>query len=210
MANELRSDRGSESRKDNRIPIKGGMVQYKESGGGLFAIFKGSSDQYPILNISMRGMRFLTSDTLLKDDKLTFSVGIPMLGGEPLKVDGRVAWVRPSPRYDSNIVGVQFIAMTKESIGRLKNLVAFLGSKIKVKQTVKVLFSEQQRQQPTLWQIARDYNITANILEGSLTDTSTWFVIQVEGEKEEVRKMLDYLKEGGARVIGVPGYSGKK
>jgi hypothetical protein len=199
----------NEHRKDTRIAIKGGMVQYKESGGGLFAIFKGSSDQYPILNISMRGMRFLTADTLLKDDKLTFSVGIPMLGGEPLKVDGRVAWIRPSPRYDSNIIGVQFTAMTKESIGRLKNLVSFLGSKVKVKQTVKVLFSEQQRQQPTLWQIARDYNITVNILEGSLTDTSTWFVLEVEGEKEEVRKMLEYLKEGGARVVGAAGYSGK-
>ncbi|MEW6026733.1 MAG: NIL domain-containing protein [Planctomycetota bacterium] len=196
----------SDKRKDTRIAIKGAMVQYKESGGGLFAIFKGSSDQYPILNISMRGMRFLTADTLVRDDKLTFTVGIPMLGAEPLRADGRVAWVRPSPRYDgNNIVGVQFTAMTKESIGRLKNLVAFLGNKIKVKQTVKVLFSEQQRQQPTLWQIARDYNVTVNILEGSLTDTSTWFVLEIEGEKGEVKKMLEYLKEGGARVVGVSG-----
>lgn len=198
------------NRKDNRIAIKGGVVQYKESGGGLFAIFKGSSDQYPVLNVSMRGMRFLTSDTLLKDDKLTFSVGIPMLGGEPLKVEGRVAWVRPSPRYDSNIVGVQFTSMTKEAVSRLKSLVTFLGSKMKVKQIVRILFSEQQRHQPTLWQIARDFNITANILEGSLTDTTTCFVIEVEGEKEEVLKMLDYLKGGGARVVALPGYSKKK
>jgi len=201
----------NEHRKDTRIPIKGAMVQYKESGGGLFAIFKGSSDQYPILNISTRGLRFLTTDTLLKDDKLTFTVGVPMLGGEPLRADGRVAWVRPSPRYDgNNIVGIQFTAMTKESISRLKNLVAFLGNKVKVKQTVKVLFSEQQRQQPTLWQIARDYNITVNILEGSLTDTSTWFVLEIEGEKAEVKKMLEYLKEGGARVVGVAGNYSKK
>ena len=200
-----------EDRKDTRIPIKGAMVQYKESGGGLFAIFKGSSDQYPILNISMRGMRFLTADTLSKDDKMTFTVGIPMLGGEPLRADGRVAWVRPSPRYDgNNIVGVQFTAMTKESISRLKNLVAFLGNKIKIKQTVRVLFSEQQRQQPTLWQIARDYNITVNILEGSLTDTSTWFVLEIEGEKAEVKHVLEYIRGGGARVVGASGYSGKK
>ncbi|MDI6733849.1 MAG: NIL domain-containing protein [Planctomycetota bacterium] len=194
-----------DKRRDSRIPIKGGMVQYKEAGGGLFAIFKGASEQYPILNISTRGMRFLTADTLSKDDKLSFSVIIPILGGEPLKVDGRVAWVKSSPRFNADIVGVQFTAMTKKSIHRLKNLIEFLGKKIKIKQTVKILFSEQQRQQPTLWQLARDFNVNVNIIDGSLTDVSTWMVLRIEGEKDEVMKVLEYLKEGGARILAVQG-----
>jgi hypothetical protein len=192
-----------EKRRDNRIPIKGGVVQYKEAGGGLFAIFKGSSEQYPILNISMKGIRFLTADILSKNDKLSFTVGIPMLGGEPLRADGRVAWIQPSERYNANIVGVQFTAMTRESIQRLKNLVAFLGSKVRVKHVIKVLFSEHQRQQPTLWQIARDYNVTVNIKQGSMSDVAAWLVIEIEGEREEVKKVLEYLKDGGAKIVTV-------
>jgi hypothetical protein len=200
----------SEHRKDTRIFIKGGMVQYKESSGGLFAIFKGSSEQYPILNISMRGIRFLTTDVLDKNERLTFTIGIPMLGGEPLRADGRVAWIQKSERYKANIVGVQFSAMTKQSIQRLKNLVTFLGSKVKVKQTLKILFSEQQRQQPILWQLARDYNVVVNIKQGTITDHATWLVMEISGEKEEVQHLINYLKQGGSRIVTQSGISVKK
>ncbi|MFH0889382.1 MAG: NIL domain-containing protein [Planctomycetota bacterium] len=198
-----------EHRKDNRIFIKGGVVQYKEAGG-LFAIFKGSSDQYPIINISMRGIRFLTSDTLSKNDKLTFTIGIPMLGGDPLRADGRVAWVRKSERYKANIVGVQFNAMTSASIQRLKNLVSFLGNRVKVKQTIKIMFSEQQRQQPIIWQIARDFDVIVNIKGGAITDQTSWLTMEIEGEREEVQRVLKYFKEGGAKMMAVTGSSVKK
>ncbi|MFH1230743.1 MAG: NIL domain-containing protein [Planctomycetota bacterium] len=199
-----------DNRKDNRIFIKGGMVQYKEAGGGLFAIFKGSSDPYPIMNISMRGIRFLTTDVLSNNARLTFTIEIPMLGGEPLRADGRVAWIQKSDRYKANIIGVQFNAMTKASIQRLKNLVSFLGNRVKVKQTIKILFSEQQRQQPILWQIARDYNVVINIKEGTITDHATWLLMEINGEKEEVQHVLKYLKEGGSRIIAVSASTVKK
>ena len=198
-----------EHRKDNRIFIKGGVVQYKEAGG-LFAIFKGSSDKYPIINISMRGIRFLTTDALIKNDKLTFTIGIPMLGGDPLRADGRVAWIRKSERYKANIVGVQFNAMTNASIQRLKNLVSFLGNRVKVKQTIKILFSEQQRQQPIIWQIARDYDVVVNIKGGTITDQTTWLSMEIEGEREEVQRVLKYFKEGGAKIAPASANSAKK
>jgi hypothetical protein len=199
-----------DNRKDNRIFIKGGVVQYKETGGGLFAIFKGSSDPYPIMNISMRGIRFLTTDVLSKNTRMTFTIEIPMLGGEPLRADGRVAWVQKSDRFKANIVGVQFNAMTKNSIQRLKNLVSFLGNRVKVKQTIKIMFSEQQRQQPILWQIARDYNVVVNIKEGTITDHATWLSMEIEGEREEVGHVIKYFKDGGAKIIAVTGTAVKK
>ncbi|MBI4712607.1 MAG: PilZ domain-containing protein [Planctomycetes bacterium] len=195
-------ERGSEKRKDMRLPIKGGMVQYKESGG-IFALFKGSSDQYPILNLSLRGMRFLTTDSLLSGDKLNFTIGVPTLGGEPLKAEGRVAWVQRSPRYKANVIGVQFVAMTKDSLSRLKNLVSFLGTKMKIKYKVKVYFSEQMRQKATVWELARDFNVSINLLEGSLNDKTTWLTIEIEGEKEEVKRVLEYLKSGGAKLVAI-------
>ena len=188
-----------DKRRGFRFPVKGGVIQYKESGG-LFAFLKGSSDRYPILNISSTGLKFLTTDTLLIGDKLSFTVGIPTLGGEPLNADGRVAWTQYSTRFKANIIGVQFTAMTKDSISRLKNLIGFLGSKVRVKAKIKVMFTEEMRKKPTLWEIARDFNVTVNLIKGSLTDVSTWLEMEIEGEREEVKKVLKCLQEDGAKI----------
>ncbi|MFH1228378.1 MAG: PilZ domain-containing protein [Planctomycetota bacterium] len=189
----------SDKRRAFRFPIKGGSVQYKEAGG-LFAFLKGSSEKYPIINLSSTGLRFLTTDTLLIGDKMTFVIGVPTLGGEPLTADGRVTWVQRSSRYKANIVGVQFTAMTKDSIARLKNLVGFLSSKVRVRSKIKVQFSEQMRKQPILWEIARDFNVNVNLLKGSLTEMSTWLEMEIEGEKEEVRRVIKHLQEHGAKI----------
>ncbi|MFA5793644.1 MAG: PilZ domain-containing protein [Candidatus Brocadiia bacterium] len=189
----------SDKRRSFRFPIKGGSVQYKEAGG-LFAFLKGSSERYPIINLSSTGLRFLTTDTLLIGDKMTFVIGIPTLGGEPLSADGRVTWVQRSNRYKANVIGVQFTAMTKDSIARLKNLVAFMGRKIRVRSRIKVQFSEEMRKQPTLWEIARDFDVKVNLLKGSMTDVATWLEMEIEGEKEEVRRVIKHLQEHGAKI----------
>jgi ABC-type methionine transport system ATPase subunit len=148
-------------------------------------------------------VKFLTTDTLLIGDKLSFTIGIPTLGGEPLTAEGKVAWVQRSARYKANVIGVQFTAMTKDSISRLKNLIGFLGSKVRVRSKIKVLFSEEMKRKPTLWEIARDFNITVNLLKGSLTDMATWLEMEIEGEKEEVQRVIKYLQEGGAKIAPI-------
>lgn len=192
----------SDKRKAFRFAIKGGVVQYKEAGG-VFAFLKGSSDKYPIVNLSSTGVKFLTADTLLIGDKLSFTIGIPTLGGEPLTAEGRVAWVQRSARYKANIIGVQFTAMTKDSLNRLKNLIGFLGSKVRVRSKIKVLFSEEMKRKPTLWEIARDFNVTVNLIKGSLTDMATWLEMEIEGEKEEVQRVIKYLQENGAKIAPI-------
>jgi LysM repeat protein len=194
MANQV-----SDKRKDIRVRVKGGTVQYKPKGG-LFAFLTGSSDKYPILNISHRGLRFITQNKLEIDSRLSFNIGIPLLAGKPMRADGRVAWVQRSSRYNAYVIGVRFTAMTADSIKRLKNLVAFLGSKVMVKQRVKVTFPEEMTKQPTLWQIARDFDVTVNVAEGLVTDKSGWLVLDIEGDREEVRRVLVYLKGKGAKL----------
>lgn len=192
----------SDKRRGFRFPVKGGVVQYKEAGG-LFAFLKGSSDRYPIINISSTGLKFITTDTLLIGDKLSFTVGIPTLGGEPLTADGRVAWVQFSTRFKANIIGVQFTAMTKNSISRLRNLIGFMGSKVRVKAKIKVLFTEEMRKKPVLWEIARDFNVNVNLMKGSLTDITTWLEMEIEGERDEVKKVIKHLQDAGAKITPI-------
>ena len=194
------ANQSSDKRREIRVRVKGGTVKYR-SKGGLFAFLSGSSVEYPILNISHRGLRFLTQGELKIGKRLSFNIGIPMLVAKsPIRADGRVAWVQRSSRYNAFVAGVQFTAMTADSIKRLKNLVVFLGSKVMVKQRVKVTFPEEMTKQPTLWQIARDFDVTVNVAEGLVTDKSGWLVLDIEGDREEVRRVLVYLKQKGAKL----------
>jgi hypothetical protein len=199
-----------DNRNSKRISINGAMVQYKESDKSIFDIFKSSSEKFPILNLSMQGMRFLSHDPLVVNQPLRINIEIPVLGTEPLQADGRVAWIKYSDRYKASIIGVQFTSIPKESMQRLKNLVGLMGNKIQVKQTVRVAFSEKQREQPTMWQISRDYFVKINVLHGLITGDDTWLTLEIEGDAEEVRKVIQNLKEGGARISSVSGKSSAK
>jgi ABC-type methionine transport system ATPase subunit len=63
-----------------------------------------------------------------------------------------------------------------------------------------VTFPEEMTKQPTLWQIARDFDVTVNVAEGLVTDKSGWLVLDIEGDREEVRRVLVYLKQKGAKL----------
>lgn len=186
-----------EKRQDKRLSVKEGKIRYK--GSGLFAFLEGASDKYPIVNISHRGLRFLTRDKIEVGDKLAFTIGIPLLGA-PLKANGRVVWIQRSSRYNAFTVGVKFTVMTKKAISRLRNLVNFLGQRTTLKQKVKIAFSEEMRKQPLLWQIARDFEVSLNIAEGLLTDRDSWLVMEIEGGKEEIERVLEYLREKGGKL----------
>ena len=80
----------NDSRTTKRIPITGALVQYKEADKSIFDIFKGPSEKFPILNLSMDGLRFLSHDPLVKGQKLRFNIELPVLSGEPLHT--LVAW----------------------------------------------------------------------------------------------------------------------
>jgi hypothetical protein len=188
-----------EAKRDVRVEVKEGKVQFKNTGG-LFTFLKGMSGEYQIINISHRGLKFLSKQRLGQGDKLSFNIGITLLGNDPLKADGKVVWVEKSKRYGGYLVGVRFTSMTRDSVSRLNNLINFLGSRIPIKQRVKVTFDEGQRSQPTLWAIARDFDVTVNIKEGLVTDRAGWLVLEIEGEREEIRRVLEYLKTQGAKL----------
>lgn len=185
-----------------RVEVKEAKVQFKPTGG-LFAFLKGASEEMPVVNVSLRGLRFISKEILPMDKKLSFTIGIPMLGAEPLTADGQVVWVERSLRYNGYAIGVRFTAMTQESISRLKNLISFLGSRVKIKQKVKVTFSEEMKREPIIWQLARDFDVTVNVIQGLLTEKTNWLVLEIEGEQEEIRRVLEYLKQKGA-VLAFP------
>lgn len=191
-----------DKRRTLRVEVKEAKVQFKNAGG-LFAFLKGASEEMPVINVSMRGLRFISKEMLPMGKKLSFTIGIPLLGSEPLTADGTVAWVERSLRYNGYAIGVRFTAMTQASISRLKNLISFLGSRVKVKQKVKVTFSEEMKREPVIWQLARDFDVAINVSQGLLTEKSNWLVIEIEGEREEIGRVLGYLKQKGA-ILAFP------
>ena len=86
------------------------------------------------------------------------------------------------------------------SVMRLKNLISFLGRKKVIKQKVKVTFSEAMKNQPVLWQVARDFDVSLNVQEGLLTEKIGWFIIQIEGQPDEIKRVLIHLKQKGGKL----------
>jgi hypothetical protein len=189
----------SDHRRTLRVEPKEAKVKFK-ADSGLFAFLKGTSEEMPVVNVSLRGLRFRSKEMIAPGKILSFSIGIPMLGTEPLKTEGKVVWVERSHRFNGYTVGVKFTSMTQESMSRLKSLISFLGSQVKVKQRVKMIPSEGMKKNPVFWQIARDFDVTLNMVEGVITDQSSWLTMDFEGDRDEIKRLLVYLKEQGATL----------
>ncbi|HLD36558.1 MAG TPA: PilZ domain-containing protein [Planctomycetota bacterium] len=116
-------------RKELRFSIQNGKAQM-ESSGGIFAFLKGAPAALPIVNLSTTGLRLLAKKKMMVGDKLSLNIVIPLLGANPLKLSGQVAWVKTFAIFDEYIVGVKFGALRGDAVKRLKNLADFLGTRV--------------------------------------------------------------------------------
>jgi ABC-type methionine transport system ATPase subunit len=67
-------------------------------------------------------------------------------------------------------------------------------------QRVKFTFVEQLIKEPIIWKMAKEFNVITNIRRADVTDARGWVVLELEGERDEIERSLDWVREQGVRV----------
>lgn len=53
---------------------------------------------------------------------------------------------------------------------------------------------------PILWQLARQFELVTNIRQASVTDEIGLVSLELDGEREEIKKAIAWLEENGIKV----------
>jgi hypothetical protein len=65
---------------------------------------------------------------------------------------------------------------------------------------VKFTFVESLIKEPIIWKLGRDFEVVTNIRRADVTDQRGWVVLELDGERDEVDRALDWVREQGVRV----------
>lgn len=65
---------------------------------------------------------------------------------------------------------------------------------MKIKKNIHFEFSQDLVQEPLLYQINRSFDVVVNIRGASVSDDGGFIALELEGEEEEVQRVLDYLQ----------------
>lgn len=68
------------------------------------------------------------------------------------------------------------------------------------KQRVKFTFVEELIKEPIIWKLGRQFEIITNIRRADVTDARGWVVLELEGERDEIERGLQWVRENGVRV----------
>ncbi len=72
-------------------------------------------------------------------------------------------------------------------------------------QRVKFTFEGEQVKEPIIFRLGRDFHIVTNIRRADVRDTIGWVVLELDGEKEEIERGLQWVSSTGVRVDPVGG-----
>ena len=56
---------------------------------------------------------------------------------------------------------------------------------------------------PILWQLAKQFELVTNIRQASVTDEIGLVSLELDGEREEIKKAIAWLEENGIKVESV-------
>ena len=65
---------------------------------------------------------------------------------------------------------------------------------------VKFTFVEELIKEPVIWKLGRDFDIVTNIRRADVTDARGWVVLELDGERDEIERGLEWVREQGVRV----------
>ena len=68
------------------------------------------------------------------------------------------------------------------------------------KQRVKFTFVEELIKEPVIWKLGRQFEIVTNIRRADVTDARGWVVLELEGERDEIERGLEWVRDQGVRV----------
>ncbi len=65
---------------------------------------------------------------------------------------------------------------------------------------IKFTFVEQLIKEPIIWKLAKDFEVITNIRRADVTDERGWVILELDGDRDEIERSLDWVREQGVRV----------
>jgi ABC-type methionine transport system ATPase subunit len=65
---------------------------------------------------------------------------------------------------------------------------------------IKFTFVEELIKEPIIWKLAKQFDVVTNIRRADVTDQRGWVILELEGERDEIDRALDWVREQGVRV----------
>ena len=73
------------------------------------------------------------------------------------------------------------------------------------RQRVKFTFEGDLVKEPVIYMLGRDFHLVTNIRRADVRETLGWVVLELDGEKEEIERGLQWVSSTGVRVDSVSG-----
>ncbi|MEW5768621.1 MAG: NIL domain-containing protein [bacterium] len=68
------------------------------------------------------------------------------------------------------------------------------------KREVRVIFPEELIREPLIYRIGHEFKVVTNIKRANVTRDSGWVVLEIEGDSEEIDRVVSYLRTKGVKV----------
>jgi ABC-type methionine transport system ATPase subunit len=68
------------------------------------------------------------------------------------------------------------------------------------KQRVKFTFIQELIKEPIIWKLAKQFDVVTNIRRADVTDDRGWVILELEGEREEIERGLEWVSHQGVRI----------
>lgn len=65
---------------------------------------------------------------------------------------------------------------------------------------VRLIYPDDLVKMPVIARLAKDYDVFANIRRASVEEGTGWIVCELEGQREDIRRSLIWLREIGVQV----------
>ncbi len=65
---------------------------------------------------------------------------------------------------------------------------------------VKFTFVEDLIKEPIIWKLAKEFDVVTNIRRADVTDERGWVVLELDGDREEIERGLEWVRQNGVRV----------
>ena len=72
-------------------------------------------------------------------------------------------------------------------------------------QRVRFTFEGEQVKEPIIYQLGHNFHVVTNIRRADVQENIGWVVLELDGEKEEIERGLQWVSSTGVRVDPVSG-----
>ncbi len=72
-----------------------------------------------------------------------------------------------------------------------------------VKQCVMFTFTQEQIQEPVVYNLGQQFNLSTNIRRAALSEQKGWVLLELEGEEADIEQAIAWATSRGVRVESI-------